>query len=87
MEIEKQTEKQTEKQIEDNKILVKTLSMRISFIMMEMWDKVNEYDVEAERQSKYSNQKALRRFYADDVRKLTTRLQREINEINYIEVR
>lgn len=66
--------------------LEKTLFMRLSYVMGELLDKANEYEVEAEQASKYDNCKYIKRYYANDIRKFVDRLKKEIEEINYLEI-
>jgi hypothetical protein len=66
----------------------KTLHMRLSFVMGQLWDKVNEYEVDAEQasQSKHNNIKHIKKYYAKDLRDLVENMQRHLHEINYEEV-
>lgn len=64
----------------------KTLSMRLSYVMGELWDYVNDLESESESSRPKDPFRHLRSAQAKKARQLVTRLQREVQEINYIEV-
>jgi len=64
----------------------KTLHMRLNYVFGQLWDRVNEYEVEADRDTKYSNVKHIKRYYANDLRSLVEALQKQIHNVNYEEI-
>lgn len=63
----------------------KTMLMRLEYLKGCIWDKINEYEVDAEY-AKSSSTKRIRRFHADDLREMMQVCEREMLNMKYEEV-